>query len=78
MIKFGYKRAICMDVMYNTNILDYLLWSLLIFDDWSNGIPMAWMLTSQLSKEDLTMWLEPLQSILIEICSYFLLMLLDR
>ena len=61
MIKFGHKRAISMDATHSTNIPGYLLRSLLVFDDWNNDIPVAWVLTSRSSKEDLTMWLEPLR-----------------
>ena len=60
MIKFGHNGAISMDATHGTNIPGYLLWSLFVFDDWNNGIPMAWVLTSRSSEEDLTMWLEPL------------------
>ena len=61
MIKFDYKGAISMDATHGTNIPGYLLWSLLVFDDWNNGILVAWVLTSKSSEEDLTMLLEPLQ-----------------
>jgi hypothetical protein len=33
MIKFGHKGAISMDATHGTNISNYLLWSLLVFDD---------------------------------------------
>ena len=61
MIKFGHKRAISIDAIHGTNILNYLLWSLLVFDDWNNGVPVVWVLTSRSTREDLTMWLEPLR-----------------
>ena len=55
MIKFGHKGAISMDATHGTNIPGYLLWSLLVFDDWNNSILVAWVLTSRSSEEDLTM-----------------------
>ena len=61
MIKFGHKGAISMDAIHGTNIPSYFLWCLLVFDDWNNGIPVAWMLTSRSNEKNLTMWLEPLQ-----------------
>ena len=61
MIKFGHNGAISMDATHNTNIPSYLLWSLLVFDDWNNGILVAWVLRSRSSEEDLAMWLEPLK-----------------
>ena len=55
MIKFGHRGVISMDATHSINILGYLLWSLLVFDDWNKSIPMAWVLTSRSSEEDLTM-----------------------
>ena len=55
MIKFGHKGAISMDAMHGTNIPSYLLWILLIFDDWNNGVAVASVLTNRSSEEDLTM-----------------------
>jgi hypothetical protein len=50
-----------MDATFGTNVSKYLLFSLLVFDDWRNGIPVAWVLTSRMTEEDLVMWLEPLR-----------------
>jgi len=61
MMKFGHGRAVSMDATHGTNILNYLLWSLLVFDDWNNGISVAWVLASRSTEEDLAMWLEPLR-----------------
>ena len=60
MIKFSHRAAISMDATHGIGIPCYLLWSLLVFDDWNNGIPVAWVLISRSSEKDLTMWLEPL------------------
>jgi hypothetical protein len=61
MIKFGHKGTISMDAQHGTNISNYLFWSMLVFYDWNNGDPMAWVLTSWSIEEDLTTWLEPLK-----------------
>ena len=61
MMKFGHGRAVSMDATHGTNIPNYLLWSLLVFDDWNNDILVTWVLASRSTKEDLAMWLEPLR-----------------
>ena len=60
MLKYGYNGAIAMDATSGTNVPKYPLYSLLVFDEWRNGIPVAWVLSNQSSEEDLVMWLDPL------------------
>ena len=61
MLKHGHNGAIAMDATFGTNFPKYPLFSLLVFDDWRNGIPVAWVLTSRMKEEDRVMWLEPLR-----------------
>ncbi|KAG0593276.1 hypothetical protein KC19_1G317700 [Ceratodon purpureus] len=61
MLKYGHNGAIAMDATFGTNVPKYPLYSLLVFDHWRNGIPVAWVLSSRSSEEDLVMWLEPLR-----------------
>ncbi len=60
MLKYGHNGAITMDATYGTNVPKYPLFSLLVFDDWINGIPVAWLFTSRMTEENLVMWLRPL------------------
>jgi hypothetical protein len=53
--KFGHNGAIAMDATFGMNLPKYLLFSLLVFDDWMNGIFVAWMLTNWMKEEDLVM-----------------------
>ena len=50
-----------MDATFGTNVPKYPLFSLLMFDDWRNGIPVALVLTSRMTEEDLVMWQQPLR-----------------
>jgi hypothetical protein len=48
MLKFGQNGAIAIDATFGTNLPKYPLFSLLVFDDWRNGILVAWVLTSRM------------------------------
>ena len=61
MLKYGHSGAIAMDATFRTNVSKYPLFSLLVFDDWRNGILVAWVLTSRMIEVDLVMWLQPLR-----------------
>lgn len=39
--------------MFCMTYLQYPLYTIMVFDEWRNGIPVAWFITSS-SKEDLT------------------------
>jgi hypothetical protein len=61
MLKYGHNGAMAIDATFGTNVLKYPLFSLLVFDDWTNGIYVAWVFTSRMIEEDPVMWLEPLR-----------------
>ena len=61
MLNYGHNGAIAMDATFGTNVSKYPLFLLLVFDDWRNDIPVAWVLTSRMTEEDVVMWLEPLR-----------------
>ena len=44
--KFGGK-TICMDATHGTNTYDFLLISVMVIDDYGEGIPVAWMLSNR-------------------------------
>lgn len=60
MLKYGYKGAIVMDASFGTSMPKYPMISLLIFNDWRNGILVTWVLSSQMT-EDIVMSLELLR-----------------
>jgi hypothetical protein len=43
-------------VTFGTNNVKFLLFTLLVFDDWRNGVPIAWVITSCQMEEDLVSW----------------------
>ena len=55
MLKYEHNGAIAMDATFGTNISKYPLFLLLVFDDYRNGYPVAWILTSRMTKENLVM-----------------------
>ena len=48
LIRFG-KEAICIDSTHGTNIYDFYLITVLVLDDYKEGIPVAWLI---LNRED--------------------------
>ena len=61
MLKYGHNDVIAMDATFRTNVSKYQLFSLLVFDYWRIGIPIAWILTSRITEENLVMRLKPLR-----------------
>ena len=43
LLEYEDNGAIAMNATSGTNVLKYLLFSLVIFDDWRNGIPVDWV-----------------------------------
>lgn len=40
--------------MFCMTYLQYPLYTIMVFDEWRNGIPVAWFITSSSKEEDLT------------------------
>ena len=51
---------VCMDATHGTNMYDFKLITLLVLDDFGEGIPVAWVITN---REDATMLVEFLTAI---------------
>ena len=49
LIKFG-SSAICMDSTHGTNCYDFNLMSLVVVDEYGEGIPVGWMISNRLDK----------------------------
>jgi len=56
-LKYGRNGCISMDVTFGTNDLMYHLFTLVVFDEWHNGIPIAWVITSRQKEDDIYDWL---------------------
>jgi hypothetical protein len=46
-----------MDATFGTNNLMYHLFTLVVFDEWHNGIPIAWVITSRQKEDNIYDWL---------------------
>ncbi|KAG0573192.1 hypothetical protein KC19_VG156500 [Ceratodon purpureus] len=40
--------------------MQFPLYTLMVFDEWHQGIPVGWVLTSRCGEEDLTPWMTAL------------------
>ena len=47
MLKAHGHKCICMDTTYGVNIYDFMLVSVLIIDEYGEGIPVAWAITNR-------------------------------
>ncbi len=52
MLKWGHNGTICMDTTLGTNNMKFHLFTLIVFDKCRNGVPIAWIITSQQNEED--------------------------
>ena len=51
-----------------TTALQFPLYTLMVFDEWHQGIPTAWVLTSRCAKADLTPWMVSLKARMKKYC----------
>eukprot|EP01018_Ginkgo_biloba_P003089 Gb_21020 [translate_table: standard] len=66
MVKFGKNNLIATDSTFGTNNLKYPLFTLLVFDTYQNGLPVAWIISSSSSASDIQSWMEKLRSRIYE------------
>ena len=52
MLKANEHKYICMDTTYGVNIYDFMLISVLVIDEYGEGIPVAWAITNRDSNID--------------------------
>jgi hypothetical protein len=50
-----------MDATFGTNDMKFHLFTLMGFDDHRTGVPLAWIITSKQTVQDLIEWLKPLK-----------------
>jgi hypothetical protein len=60
MVSLGDNGAISMDVI-STNYVKFHLFTLMVFDAHYIGVPIAWIITSRQTCNDLVEWLTPLK-----------------
>ena len=53
MLRWANNGAILMDATFGTNHMKFNLFTLMVFDDFRNGVPIIWVITSRQKKEDL-------------------------
>jgi hypothetical protein len=47
MLRWANHRAISMDAIFGTNHIKFHLFTLMVFDDFRNDVPIAWVITSR-------------------------------
>eukprot|EP01018_Ginkgo_biloba_P035343 Gb_06155 [translate_table: standard] len=67
MVKFGKNNLIATNSTFGTNKLKYPLFTLIVFDTHQNGVPIAWIISSSSSANDIQNWMEKLQSRIHEV-----------
>ena len=51
-----------MDATFGTNHMKFYLFTLMIFDDFRNDVPIVWVITSRQKEDDLLQWLMALRA----------------
>jgi len=46
-------------------MLQFPLYTMMVFDEWYNGVPMAYIITSSYKQHDLTPWMDALNNNLL-------------
>jgi hypothetical protein len=50
----------------DTCFTQYPLYTVMVFDEWQNGIPVAFIITSKCAKEDILLWLTKLRDRVVQ------------
>jgi hypothetical protein len=62
MVSLNDNGAISMDVTFDTNDVKFHLFTLIVFDSHRTGVPVAWIITSHQTCDDLMEWLTLLKT----------------
>jgi hypothetical protein len=65
MVSLGDNRAISMDATFGTNDVKFHLFTLMVFDAHHIGVPVAWIITSCQTCDNLVEWLTLLKTKLL-------------
>jgi hypothetical protein len=68
MLSYGHNGAISTDATFGTNDMKFHLFTLMGFDDHRMGVPLAWIITSRQTVQDLIEWLKPLKDRMLHTC----------
>ncbi|KAH7671685.1 Zinc finger SWIM-type protein [Dioscorea alata] len=60
MIRFGHHSILAADSSFGISKLKYPLYTLLAFDSRQHALPVAWVITRTITKEDVTKWMKAL------------------
>jgi hypothetical protein len=65
MVSLGDNGVISMDATFGTDNVKFHLFKLMVFDAHHIGTPIAWIITSRQTCDDLVEWLTPLKTKLL-------------
>ncbi|KAG1338904.1 L-ascorbate peroxidase 1, cytosolic [Cocos nucifera] len=60
MIRFGHQSLLASDSSFGISKLKYPLYTLLAFDSRQHALPVAWVITRTIAKQDVTKWMKAL------------------
>ncbi|MCO5555000.1 hypothetical protein L7F22_008539 [Adiantum nelumboides] len=60
--KYGHNSLLAMDATFGTNKYKFHLYTILVFDAFRNGVPIAWIITSSCCCSDIAKWLTKLRN----------------
>jgi hypothetical protein len=66
MVSLSDNGAISMDATFDTNDVKFHLFTLMVFDAHRTRVPIAWIITSHQTCDDLVEWLTPLKTKLLK------------
>eukprot|EP01018_Ginkgo_biloba_P006371 Gb_15083 [translate_table: standard] len=58
MVKYSHGSLISMDATFSTNKYGYQLYTLMVFDKFQNGVPIAWVVSLRDTTSDIEEWLQ--------------------
>jgi hypothetical protein len=67
MLAYGHNGTISINATFGTNDVKYHLFTLMGFDVHHIKVPLAWIITSQQTMDDLIKWLRPLKAKMLSI-----------
>ena len=62
MLQWANHGTISMDATFGTKHMKFHLFTLIVFDDFYNDVPIAWVITSRQKQDDLMQWLTALRA----------------
>ncbi|MCO5613306.1 hypothetical protein L7F22_067582 [Adiantum nelumboides] len=66
--KYGHNGLLAMDATFGTNKYKFHLYSVLVFDAFRNGVPVAWVITSSSTRVNISSWLTSLRNRVLDHC----------